>query len=79
MMGPVIEEDQHLKRTVHSLSVLHQSMNLIIGLHSLLNLQYTHEGHMDTAVFDMLDLKLHELESELSDVLGRLVVEDLPF
>jgi len=68
-----------LKRTRYSVKVVHEQMNLIIGLHAVLHLQYVHEGHMDEHVFDQLDLKIHQMEQDLSNILGSLYIEDLPF
>lgn len=79
MRGPIEENDHGIQRAVHSIRALVQQMNLLLGLQAMLWLQYEHEGHMDVAVHDLYETKLHNIESELTDILGRLVIEDLPF
>jgi len=75
----VEEMDNRLKRTKFSLRRLHNDINLILGLHSLLHLQYLHEGHIDGHVYQELDTRLFNFEVQLSEALGRLHVDDLPF
>jgi len=79
MSQHVEEIDNRLKRSKFALRTTHQDMNLVLGLHALLQLQYTHEGHLDAAVNELLEEKLHGIELQLADILGRLHVEDLPF
>lgn len=79
MMGPMEENDDGLGRATHSIRVLHKDMLLLLGLMSLLWLQYTHEGHMDRSVYDLFETKMHNIEGELEDILGRLVVARPPF
>jgi hypothetical protein len=79
MLGPTDQMKDHLRKVKYQIKVVHKEMNVVIGLHSLLHLQYIHEGHIDESVFDVLDMKIHGIESDLDSMVGSLNVEDLPF
>ena len=78
MTKDVSEMEDRIRKVRYQIRVMHQEQMLIIGLHSLLHLQYLHEGHLDGSVFDVLDVKVHEIESKLSDMLGSLNIDDEP-
>jgi len=65
-------------RTRSTLSHLHRDINTLLGLWSLLHLQYTHEGHLDGSVVDLFETRIFGFEAELSNCLGRLHVQDPP-
>ncbi len=58
---------------------VHEKMNLVLGLYSLLELQYMHEGHRDGHVTQLLTEELHAVELELSNAVDALTLEELPF
>jgi len=52
---------------------------LSVGLHSLLMLQYSNEGHQETSVLLLLDETLHKVEELCSEGVVFFKTEDIPF
>lgn len=58
---------------------IHDQINLVIGLASLMHLQYTQEGHIDQHVHELFMQILVKAEEKLNRGTWEEVLTDLPF
>lgn len=71
-------QNKHNSR-VERTKTLHEVMIIVVGLLTLLKLQYDHEGHMDDAVYELLEDFVHDVEFHCSNQTQTETIEDLPF
>jgi hypothetical protein len=70
---------ERFMRSKGCLKSVYGRLLLVIGLYSLLRLQFEHEGHMDENVTELLIGTLHNVEQELSDMNQELFDDPVPF
>lgn len=55
------------------------TIRLLVGLHSMMMLQYDTEGHIDSPVAKHFEQELYDLEQECTQYVDMLVTEEPPF